>query len=334
MDNQNYTPEISIIVPVYQVEKYLNRCVDSVLNQTFKDFECILVDDGSTDNSPSICEYYKSKDSRIKVIHKTNGGLSDARNAGIDIAIGKYICFLDGDDCIHYEMLDVLYNAIKNHNCDVSLCQCCSFFDDVPRTIPSYKFEAYDLYKSMVVKPEFSSCNKLYSRDIFENIRFPKGKIFEDQFVVFKLLNGKKIVSTDDKLYFYYQRDDGISKAKTYPENYDFILSVIEMLKDIPANEHVCVNYYKNIAYERIGIMLTNILYQEGQFVNCKFNVIKSIVKDNFKIISSNYNLYKNINLLMFTTNGILSKIEIKAGLHPCKTVFNKIKYIINKGGI
>lgn len=332
MDNQNYTPEISIIVPVYQVEKYLNRCVDSVLNQTFKDFECILVDDGSTDNSPSICEYYKSKDSRIKVIHKTNGGLSDARNSGIEIAIGKYICFLDGDDCIHHEMLDVLYNTIINNDCEISMCDSCSFYFDVPNTLPTYKFEKYDVYKSMILKPRYSVCNRLYSKQVFENIRFPKGKMFEDQFVIFKLLNDKKIVSTDDKLYYYYQRDDGISKTKTYPENYDFIYSVIEMLKDIPKKEDQCAFYFKKVAYDRLGIMLTNILYQEGQFLNCNFDTIKSIVRDNYKILRFKFNLFKNFNLRMLTTNGFLSKLEIKVGLHLWKTIFKKIKYIINKG--
>ena len=112
-------PVISIIVPVYKVEKQLNKCIESILNQTFKDYELILVDDGSPDNCGHICDEYEKKDSRIKVIHKKNGGLSDARNAGLDIALGKYIGFVDSDDIIHPQMYEKLYNCINKSNLDI-----------------------------------------------------------------------------------------------------------------------------------------------------------------------------------------------------------------------
>ena len=107
---------VSIIVPVYNVEKYLERCIDSLVNQTLKDIEIILVDDGSTDDSGNICDKYAKKDKRIKVIHKENGGLSDARNIGLSIANGRYLQFVDSDDFIHKQMIEILYNTIINNN--------------------------------------------------------------------------------------------------------------------------------------------------------------------------------------------------------------------------
>ena len=121
--------EISIIVPVYNVEKYLENCIESILNQTFKDFELILVDDGSTDNSGKICDIYEKKDSRIKVIHKNNGGLSSARNAGLDIACGKYVGFIDSDDSIHPRMYEILYDLIKKYESDISCCNYKKIYD-------------------------------------------------------------------------------------------------------------------------------------------------------------------------------------------------------------
>lgn len=116
------TPKISCIVPVYNVEKYLRRCVDSILNQTFTDFELILVDDGSPDNSPAICYEYAVKDSRIKVIHKVNGGVSSARNVGLDVAKGEWICFVDSDDLIEADYMQKMYEAAINNNSDFIMC--------------------------------------------------------------------------------------------------------------------------------------------------------------------------------------------------------------------
>lgn len=127
MENQvsehyQITPKISCIVPVYNVEKYLRRCVDSILNQTFTDFELILVDDGSLDNSPAICDEYAVKDSRIKVIHKVNGGVSSARNVGLDVAKGEWICFVDSDDLIEADYMQKMYEAAINNNSDFIMC--------------------------------------------------------------------------------------------------------------------------------------------------------------------------------------------------------------------
>ncbi|WP_227166600.1 glycosyltransferase, partial [Enterococcus faecium] len=122
--------EISIIVPVYKVEKYLRKCVDSILAQTFTDFEVILVDDGSPDNSGKICDEYAEKDNRVRVIHKENGGLSSARNAGIDVARGKYLGFVDSDDYIDEDMYEILYENLKIHDADISSVELIPFYGD------------------------------------------------------------------------------------------------------------------------------------------------------------------------------------------------------------
>ena len=116
-------PEISVIVPFFNVEPYLARCIDSIIGQVFSNIEIILVDDGSTDDSPNICDQYAITDARIKVIHKSHVGVSDARNAGLDIAQGKYVSFIDSDDCIHPQMLSCLYEALTLNNADIAVCQ-------------------------------------------------------------------------------------------------------------------------------------------------------------------------------------------------------------------
>ena len=125
-------PLISVIVPIYNVEEYLNRCVESIVNQTYQKLEIILVDDGSPDNCPRMCDDWAKKDSRIKVIHKENGGLSDARNAGMKITTGEYISFIDSDDYIETCMIEILYEAIKKYDCDIASCRVRIVMDDKP----------------------------------------------------------------------------------------------------------------------------------------------------------------------------------------------------------
>ncbi|MFZ7133255.1 MAG: glycosyltransferase family 2 protein [Eubacteriales bacterium] len=209
---------ISIIVPIYKVEKYLHRCVDSILNQIYKNLEIILVDDGSPDNCGSICDEYKTKDYRIKVIHKKNGGLSDARNAGLELVNGDYICFLDSDDWIHEEYISKLYHLLIKTNSDISVC---NFIRTSTENILINNFneEIYEfsnvealgqfidkLYVQMVV-----SWGKLYKKKLFNNIRFPVGRIHEDEFITYKLIyKANKIVFSTAQLLYYWQRNESI----------------------------------------------------------------------------------------------------------------------------
>lgn len=211
--------KITIIVPVYDVEKYINRCVDSILNQTFTDFECILVDDGSPDNCGKICDEYAKKDKRIKVIHKPNGGLSDARNAGIDIAMGEYLSFIDSDDWIHPQMLEILYEGIKKSNVLLSVCA----YEEIKNERETYfkKIEKpiFEIKNGMSFLTENNvtavvAWNKLYHRELFNDIRYPLGKWHEDEFTTYKLLyKAVNIAVCDIKLYMYFFNQKGISKG-------------------------------------------------------------------------------------------------------------------------
>ncbi|GAA0178400.1 hypothetical protein SH2C18_14660 [Clostridium sediminicola] len=215
--------EISIVVPVYNVEMYLKKCISSILEQSFTDFELILVDDGSKDKSGRICDEYKEKDSRIKVIHQQNAGLSAARNIGIETSEGKYITFIDSDDFIHGNMLEILYNNLLDNNSDISICDYELVYEGME--LPDEYCNNHTLYtniqgvKKIIENSETKmivACCKLYKRSLFRGIRYPAQKYHEDEFVTYKLLyKSNKIVVTDAKLYYYRKRDNSIT-GSTY----------------------------------------------------------------------------------------------------------------------
>ncbi|EOZ5988003.1 glycosyltransferase family 2 protein [Enterococcus faecium] len=222
--------EISIIVPVYKVEPYLRKCVDSILAQTFTDFEVILVDDGSPDNSGKICDEYASKDSRVRVIHKKNGGLSSARNAGIDVARGKYLGFVDSDDYIEKDMYEVLYENLKTHNADISSVELIPFHDDKYKKANKEKkvilLNKKEAIKSVLEGTQFYAYawNKLYRKELFYNKRFLEGKTFEDAYIIIDiLLESEKIIVSNEEKYFYLQRNDSIMGKKFSNKTFDVI---------------------------------------------------------------------------------------------------------------
>ena len=222
----NSTVYISVIVPVYKVEKYIHRCIDSILAQTFTDFELILVDDGSPDNCGKICDEYAEKDNRIHVIHKENGGLSDARNAGIDWAFensnSEWITFIDSDDWIHPKYLEALYNAVQQTGCSISVC---GFertegeepvVDDNALTPSLYNSEELYCVKNVNA---IVAWGKLYKKEDFANIRYPVGKIHEDEFTTYKILfKYENVAFVDQPLYSYYNNPNGIIKSKWTPQ--------------------------------------------------------------------------------------------------------------------
>ncbi|MGN0322790.1 MAG: glycosyltransferase family 2 protein [Oliverpabstia sp.] len=225
---------ISVIVPVYKVEKFLPRCIESILNQTFSDYELILVDDASPDDCPQICDRYAELDKRIKVIHKTNGGLSDARNAGLEIAKGEMIAFVDSDDVIDSRYLEFLYRAIMENNCDMAVCGFEKFQEIVPLSCERYCegriCSGYEMLWRIYSNDHTEyiestvSWNKLYRRKLFENIRFPKGKIHEDEATAYKLYyRAKKVITIPCRLYFYYQNPAGIMKRKFNISRLDYL---------------------------------------------------------------------------------------------------------------
>lgn len=221
MGNQ---PLISVIVPIYNVEKYLNRCIESIVNQTYKNLEIILVDDGSPDNCPKMCDNWGKKDARIKVIHKKNGGLSDARNAGLEIALGYYISFIDSDDFIDLKFYEKLIKNMEEYKCDISVCNFCSFADKsevVYKELPEkiITFDTVEALREVISYGKIKQVvwNKLFKRSLIDGIMFDVGKLHEDTFWSYKIFGrAKKTVLTDYVGYFYFQRSGSImSKFNT-----------------------------------------------------------------------------------------------------------------------
>lgn len=224
-------PAISVIVPVYRVEPYIRRCIDSVLNQSFSDIDLILVDDGSPDNSGAICDGYARKDGRVHVIHRENGGLSAARNTGIDWVLensdSEWITFLDSDDWIHSQMLEVLLDAVRSHGTKVGVCGFVQTHGEEPIvSMEDMKFSLWEPERFFTFNNVNAviACGKLYHKSCFAEIRFPEGKIHEDEFTTYKILFAQsKIAVTSAPFYFYYYNPESISKSSWSPKRIDLI---------------------------------------------------------------------------------------------------------------
>jgi len=239
---------ITIIIPVYQVENYLHQCISSLLIQTYSNLEIILVDDGSKDDSGSICDFYAVQDKRITVIHKTNGGLSDARNAALNVAHGKYVTFIDSDDYVSGNYIELLYNMHIKYDADISVCKYeklwISFNNNKLNSkrkkykIIEYVFTVERALEEMLYQKLFNneSWGKLYPLEYFSDIRYPVGKLFEDLAVTYKLVEkASKVAVSSEAAYFYLQRNDSImSKANKFKaNNFDIIYHADVMYQDI-----------------------------------------------------------------------------------------------------
>lgn len=234
----NNEPLISIIVPVYKVEKYLNKCVKSIINQTYSNLEIILVDDGSPDNCGKMCDDYAKKDKRIKVIHKKNGGLSDARNKGIEIATGDYIGFVDSDDWINPDMYKILYELLIKYNADISCCNLVRTVEDIK--IEEKKIEVKTFSKEEYLKKYFKinsqdcvyyAWNKLYKKSIIDKEQYPVGLTSEDVVGTYKaLLKTEKIVETNRVLYYYRYNPNSIT-GKFSDKDFDLLKIWDEVVK-------------------------------------------------------------------------------------------------------
>lgn len=209
---------ISVIVPIYNVEKYLDRCVDSIINQTYKNLEIILVDDGSPDNCPKMCDDYAEKDSRIKVVHKENGGLSDARNVGMEVATGEYVSFIDSDDYISLDFYETLLETIVDNDSDIVECGVVKFYEDnnFDEYSDDLKVTNYDtLYAldGLINENPFKQhvWNKLYKSNIVLDIPYAVGKLNEDEFWTYQIFGkAKKVTRINKTMYYYFQRGSSI----------------------------------------------------------------------------------------------------------------------------
>lgn len=254
--------KISVIIPVYNAEKYLYRCIDSVINQTYNNLEIILVDDGSTDSSGKICDLYKAKDERIKVIHKKNGGQSTARNRGIESSSGDYIVFVDSDDWIAEDIYEHCIQLAEREQCDVVDFKVAFTSGEVEKLQwkTSYATELIEekeilrnyLLKGQTETAPFSPCRKLYKRSLFEKIRFPEGKINEDIATNYRILmNCRKLVETNKIGYYYFQNSASTTRNGLRKRDFN-LLDACEELKTLTKNEdYTDIKYLAEVKYAR-----------------------------------------------------------------------------------
>ena len=261
---------VSVIVPIYNVEAYLERCVDSIINQTYKNLEIILVDDGSPDRCGEICDNYATKDSRIVVIHKENGGLSDARNAGIEKAQGEYLSFIDSDDWIEPNMIEVLYNACISNSAKMAYCGIC----DVDENLNKKARKVFDFDE--ILEPQdvlmrifeskwacHSACDKLYYYGLFEEVRFPFGKIYEDVATTYKcVIKAGRIVACNEILYNYFHRSNSITTTGFSNRVFDFTNHTSKIQDEVLSIYPKIENSVYFARIYSIGSVLSNLLKQ------------------------------------------------------------------------
>lgn len=283
--NSYNNPPVSIIVPVYNVEQYLMECIKSILQQTYSNFELILIDDGSTDKSGSICDNLQSKDNRIRVIHKSNGGLSSARNVGIEVAYGNYYVFIDSDDYIDKKFIECLYKEAVEKNADI--CECSYAYLKNGKIINERLFEYSILDNETAVRKLFSPpyqsfvivCNKLYRKELFENIRFPEGKLHEDEFTTYKLIyESNKIAYVNKNLYIYRIRDNSITTSEFSSKRAE-VLDSIEEKKAYFRN--ININLDEELKFNEfvVKINVLNMMVDFDSYDNVLWNKISREIK-------------------------------------------------------
>ncbi len=250
MSQSETSPLISIVLPIYNVGKYLPRCLDSIAIQTYPNLEILLIDDGSTDESPKICDSYVAKDSRFKVIHKVNGGVSSARNCGIRMMTGKYMTFIDPDDMVADDYVEVLYDSIKNNNSQISICGVKTVFSEKFCTVDASErrneiFTSEQAIEKMLYQDEVdvNAWGKMYLSSLFEGIEYPEGKINEDTAVTYKIFAKANVISFDTyKCYFYIQHSESIMHQRFAERKMSLIDFSDECLQYVEKNFPQIVN--------------------------------------------------------------------------------------------
>lgn len=255
-------PKVTVIVPIYNVELYIHKCVDSVLAQTYCNLEVILVDDGSPDNCSAICDEYQEKDSRVRVIHKPNGGLSDARNAGLDVATGDYVTFIDGDDYYAPNTIEKLIEAAADGDSDI-VCMGASLVSSdylmvkeersIEETVSSYEY-----FRCICegTRPA-SVCTKLFKACIFQNARFKRGRLNEDFLFLLTVLFEPYVIRTIPFAgYYYYQRENSITHGGGKNSLYDAMQSCIELMQEASERNPTLVPYVARTGLHQASVMV------------------------------------------------------------------------------
>ena len=325
MKGKNSSMLVSVIVPIYNVEGYLDKCVNSLLSQTYKRLEIILVDDGSTDRSGDMADNYANRHKNVRVLHKKNGGLSSARNAGIDIARGEWLVFVDSDDYVSNDCVSKLLDLAMNNDADISTCSFEAFSDDnlklkVSPTWPDTALSGVDAMDDMLQKmrPAYI-CLGMFKTSLFRdnNIKFPDGQDFEDLATKIKLLYcAKKVAFTDEKLYYYLIRGESITGSRMSIKRADDYLKALRDIQNFvsgtnPTSRTKYFNYFKfnNLMIlmgyfareENIGLeerkywhkihKMARSAYWKAKFPTIKLRVFKGLLL----ALSTNMNMYSAI---------------------------------------
>lgn len=311
---------ISIVIPVYNVEKYVRRCIESVQKQTYKNLEIILVDDGSTDSSGKICDEYANKDQRIVVIHKKNGGLSDARNKGINIAQGKYIGFVDSDDWISEKMYEILYNNIIKYEADISSCELIRT-RNVNEIINNQKYnnEVYtynlDEYMKIFFKVGTQKCvyyawNKLYKKELIEKDLYPIGLTSEDVEGTFKaLIKCQRIVNVNYPYYYYFINENSITGKKFSNKHFDLLQiwdNVIDICqKNKPEYLQMAILNRKRIDYTLLMRMAMQLSYKEieNEYKEETEKLLIDLKSNRKYLLNSQIPISRKATIIMICTN-------------------------------
>lgn len=282
---------ISVIIPVYKVEAYLDDCIRSVVAQSYANLEIILVDDGSPDKCGAMCDAWAKKDSRIQVIHKENGGLSDARNAGLERATGDYVAFVDSDDWLQPKFYETLLTAMQQENADICACAIASCYPD--RTVtwgcPKYAVGDSEATLAMLYKDTaypVSALNKLYRRELWNGLRFPVGKLCEDAFTTYQLVHrAKKIVQIPEALYCYRIRLNSIMTSSFTPKKLDeeeaWRCNYLFAREHYPSVAKAAFDFY----LQRVNVLLHSISNQERRAYPKESAFLQSILKKHFGYI-------------------------------------------------
>ncbi|MGM8364861.1 glycosyltransferase family 2 protein [Virgibacillus sp. W0181] len=303
------SPSISISITVYNLEKYVEKCIESILNQEFTDFELIIIDDGSTDQSSEICKYYEQEDKRITYIYQPNQGVSAARNRAIEASTGKYILMADGDDQLESTMLAKLFDLCESNSADISTCM--NYLVDENSQIlgtptistkvhlMSNEEALFKMYRGKLTG--YGLCNKLYRRELFKNVSFPVDRNFEDAAVQYRLiLQANKVIFTEERLYFYVIHSESMTRkklAKYSNKRLDIIQNFRESMDYLKQNntskcvlDIMAADYYKSLRGLVIDIMKEN----------------KDVRRNALKIVTHQLILWKPL----FVDNQYVSKKE------------------------
>lgn len=288
--------EISIIVPVYNVKNLLERCVDSILDQSFKDFEVLLIDDGSTDGSSLLCDILSEKDSRITVYHKENGGLSDARNYGLQYAKGDFYVFIDSDDLIHEDFCKTLVTAQKKYNADIVSVdvQEFHFYDEVDLLRSGLDSTAVRWYSGKQILLQYfmpqnkdyiyhGLCMKLYSKRMFNDLKFEKNRLHEDLYITYKLLEKCNLFVKINVPYYYYYRNNTNSITQNYTEKnlIDEHDALLEILKYFDSDNDIKNGLYYFVVNHSLYLLERLVCLPPSKELQKRKNMLKHWVKSN-----------------------------------------------------